>query len=75
VEIKRVTDLLLERLGLAPPYYETPEGQERVRTIRLQFRLTRITEIEARKRLHELGMPGALVEEIIGYETQLRRGA
>lgn len=67
-KVKPIIDLIAGRLGLKGPAYDTPEGRQRVSTIRLMFREGYISETVARKRLEELLMPPGLVDAVIEFE-------
>jgi len=72
-EIKPIINTLAQRVGIVGPSYDTPEGQQRVRTIRLMFRRGYISEKVARDRLEKLNMPPALINAIIEHELIEKR--
>lgn len=72
-EIKPIVDVIAGRLGLKGPAYDTPEGRQRERTIRLMFRRGYISEAVARQRLQELQMPTRLIDAVIEHDLVEKR--
>lgn len=72
-EVKLIIDHIASRIGLKEPAYDTPEGRQRERTIRLMFRRGYISEAVARQRLKELMMPPGLIDAVIEHELLEKR--
>lgn len=72
-QAKPIVDLIADRLGLKGPAYDTPEGSQMVRTIRLMFREGYISEPVAKERLKALMMPEGLIKAVIDHELVERK--